>query len=101
MKVPAVLKIAIVLWVTTLCQPIAAQEKAVLALDNYFSALVRNGQFNGNVLVAENGRIIYEKSFGYADFSAKKLNEKNTSFPIASITKTFTSTPEIMLNFKC
>ena len=76
-----------------------AQDKR-LALDRYFSALNKAGQFNGNVLVAENGKAIYERSFGYADFSAKKLNTKNTAFAVASITKTFTSTAILQLHEK-
>jgi CubicO group peptidase (beta-lactamase class C family) len=66
-------------------------------LNTYFSALAENRQFNGNVLVAEKGKIIYEKSFGYADFPTKRLNTKNTAFPIASITKTITSTAVFQL----
>lgn len=62
------------------------------SLDKYFTALNNNQRFNGNVLVAENGKIIYEKSFGYADFANKKLNTNNSQFCIASITKTFTAT---------
>lgn len=68
-----------------------------IGLDNFFSTLSKNHQFNGNVLIAENGKIIYEKSFGYADFSSKKLNTKQTTFPIASITKTFTATAILQL----
>ena len=30
-------------------------------LDQYFSTLEKNQQFNGNILVAENGKIIYER----------------------------------------
>ena len=66
-------------------------------LNTFFSTLSKNGQFNGNVLIAENGNIIYEKSFGYADLSSKRLNTKQTSFAIASITKTFTSTAILQL----
>lgn len=66
-------------------------------LDNYFSVLSKNQQFNGNVLIAENGKIIYEKSFGYADFSIRKPSAANASFPIASITKTITSTAILQL----
>ncbi len=47
--------------------------------------------FNGNVLIAKNGQIIYQKSFGYADFTTKKLLDKNTMFDIGSITKEFTA----------
>lgn len=69
-------------------------------LDNYFSALSRNQQFNGNVLVAEGGIIIYENSFGFADFAQRKLNTKQSRFPIASITKTFTATAILQLKEK-
>jgi CubicO group peptidase (beta-lactamase class C family) len=69
-------------------------------LDKYFEKLYQAGLFNGNVLVAENGKIIYEKSFGYADYSIKKPNTMATSFPVASITKTFTSTAILQLQEK-
>lgn len=66
-------------------------------LDQYFSALAENKQFNGNVLIAENGKIFYQKSFGDADFSTHRKNNSKSSFPIASITKTFTSTGILQL----
>jgi hypothetical protein len=40
-------------------------------LNDFFQALADNQDFNGNILVAEKGKIVYEKSFGYADFRAK------------------------------
>ena len=61
-------------------------------LDRFFKALAQNQQFSGNVLVAERGKIIYEKSFGFADFAAKTKNTKSISFPIASVSKLFTAT---------
>jgi CubicO group peptidase (beta-lactamase class C family) len=67
------------------------------ALDNYFTRLHHYGAFNGNVLIAEKGKIIYEKSFGYADYSTKKLNTPNTSCPVASVTKTIVSTAILQL----
>ena len=67
-------------------------------LDKYFSQLYKYREFNGNVLIAEKGKVIYEKSFGYADFASKRLNKKKSTFPIASITKTFTATAILQLN---
>ncbi len=90
---------AILLFVLTTLNPLIAQ-KSVSTLDGYFTKLFENGQLNGNVLVADNGRIIYEKSFGYADFATKKLNSSKSSFPIASITKTFTATAILQLTEK-
>ncbi len=66
-------------------------------LDLFFIGLAKNKQFNGSVLIAEKGKIVYEKSFGYADFSSNKLNSLNSRFPIASITKTFTATAILKL----
>lgn len=73
-----------------------AQNKRA-ALDKYFSTLAKNQRLNGNVLVAENGNIVYQKSFGYADFGNKRLNTYSSTFPIMSITKTFTSTAILQL----
>ena len=69
-------------------------------LESYFSALAKNRQFTGNVLVAEKGKVIYEKSFGYAIPSTKRLNTIETQFRIASITKTFTATAILQLKEK-
>ena len=48
-------------------------------------------QFNGSVLVAEQGEIIYKKSFGYANREWKIPNTPNTKYRIASMTKQFTA----------
>lgn len=88
------LTIIFLTWLTTLGQNKRDN------LDNFFSTLSRNQQFNGNVLIAENGKIVYRKSFGYADFSNKQLNTGATTFPIASITKTFTATAILQLSEK-
>jgi CubicO group peptidase (beta-lactamase class C family) len=67
------------------------------SLDRYFSALIANDQFNGNVLVAENGKVIYQRSAGYSDFSTHTPNTKNTLFALASISKTITATAILQL----
>lgn len=69
-------------------------------LDQYFAALAANGRFSGNVLIAENGKTVYERSFGYADLVTKRPNTSQSSFPIASITKTITSTAIMQLKEK-
>ncbi|CAM4328766.1 serine hydrolase domain-containing protein [Pseudoalteromonas ostreae] len=48
-------------------------------------------QFNGNVLVAKQGKIIFEKSYGYANFEWDIKNTAETKFRIGSITKQFTA----------
>ncbi|RZK66900.1 MAG: serine hydrolase, partial [Pedobacter sp.] len=51
-------------------------------LDAYFSSLFKSEQFNGNVLIADNGNILYEKSFGLADIPNKRNLNTEASFPI-------------------
>lgn len=67
-----------------------AQQKA-----QKIDALVKQyhdyGQFNGSILVAENGKIIYKKGFGMANMEWGIPNEADTRFRIASITKQFTA----------
>lgn len=67
-------------------------------LDRYFTALHNNQQFSGTVLVAQNGKVIYEHSFGYANIFTKEKNAIQTTFPVASISKTMTATAILQLS---
>jgi len=69
-------------------------------LQKYFSALAQNQGFTGNVLIADHGKVVYEKSFGYADPATKRLNRLDTPFPVESITKTFVATSILQLQEK-
>jgi len=80
------------------CRPASAiAQGRVQDLDRYFRLLATNQDFNGNVLVAEHGKIIFERSFGYSDFSEHRLNRKDISFPIASVSKLLTATAILQL----
>ncbi len=69
-------------------------------LDSLFKSLYAYGQINGNVLVAENGIPIYQKSFGYSNFKTKTLNNENSGFSLASVSKVFTSIAILQLKEK-
>lgn len=69
-------------------------------IDDYFNALVKNQQFSGNVLVIDNNDVVYERSFGFSDHTAKKPNTLGITFPIASISKIFTATAILQLKEK-
>ncbi|HEY1406289.1 MAG TPA: serine hydrolase domain-containing protein [Spirochaetota bacterium] len=56
----------------------------------FHSLSVKNG-FNGNVLVSQQGRIIYESSFGYSDLRKRTPLNVKSSFQIASVSKQFTA----------
>ncbi|MCO5248831.1 MAG: beta-lactamase family protein [Chitinophagales bacterium] len=62
-------------------------------LDKYFS----NKHFNGNVLVAKKGAIIYEASFGVENIAADDSLTNQSLFQIASISKTFTAMAVMLL----
>ncbi|MEL6824535.1 MAG: serine hydrolase domain-containing protein, partial [Calditrichota bacterium] len=47
------------------------------------------GQFNGAALVAKDGKVIYEKGFGMANFEWQIPNTPQTKFRIGSVTKQF------------
>lgn len=69
----------------------AAEEKA-----RRIEALVRAyhdvGQFNGSVLVAEKGAVLFKKGYGLANMEWGIANASDTRFRLGSITKQFTAT---------
>ncbi len=60
-------------------------------LDNYFSSLEENNEFMGSVSVSKNGVILYSKIVGFSDIEKKIKADKNSTYRIGSISKTFTS----------
>jgi CubicO group peptidase (beta-lactamase class C family) len=66
-------------------------------LDSLFSALYTTGQFSGNVLIAENGKALYQKSFGMADIEKQTPIDPGTRFLLGSVSKQFTAAAIIML----
>ncbi len=61
-----------------------------IAEDFYDSSLKRTG-FNGGMLVAKKGQIVFEQYNGFAHLKGKDSITANTPFHIASTTKTFTA----------
>ncbi|GLR19521.1 serine hydrolase domain-containing protein [Portibacter lacus] len=49
------------------------------------------GEFNGALLVANEGKVIYQEGFGYANMEWNIPNQSDTKFRIGSITKQFTA----------
>ncbi len=64
------------------------QQHTIQQLDAVLSELYKTDRFNGTVLYAENGKIVYQKAFGIADLSGKPL-QINAAFNLASISKQF------------
>jgi len=60
-------------------------------IDKIIRLYSENAGFNGSVLVAHNGKLIYKNGFGFANMEWKIPNETDTKFRIASVTKPFTA----------
>ena len=58
-------------------------------LDKIFDSVFKATEPGGAVLIAKDGKIIYEKGFGVEDITTKKLIDNNTLFNVGSISKTF------------
>jgi CubicO group peptidase (beta-lactamase class C family) len=70
-----------------------AQQNDTLAqkLDEYLVSANKFYKFNGSALIAEKGKIILQKSYGYKNVATHTLNDSNSIFQIGSVTKQFTS----------
>ena len=60
-------------------------------LDTFFNQLSEENKINGNVLVPENGKVVFSRSFGYADIETNLPNTDQTRFNMASVSKPFTA----------
>lgn len=69
-----------------------AQEKPIAkAIDAYVQPYVESGNFAGDVLVKMNGKIVFEKAYGFADRERRIRNTPRTRFHIASVSMQFTA----------
>ncbi|MDR7372478.1 serine hydrolase [Flavobacterium aquidurense] len=67
-----------------------AQDKAK-KIDQLLSKYKEYGQFNGSALVAENGKVILKKGYGFANMEWDIPNQPDTKFRLGSISKQFTA----------
>ncbi|RYE22081.1 MAG: class A beta-lactamase-related serine hydrolase, partial [Sphingobacteriaceae bacterium] len=72
-------------------------EKADKRIDAFMQNLHKHNGFNGNVLVAKGGKILYENSFGWANYLTRDSLKLNSQFELASVSKTMTGTAILML----
>ncbi len=60
-------------------------------IDKLVSTFAEYGKFNGSVLVADKGNVIYKKGFGLANMEWSIPNQPDTKHRLGSITKQFTA----------
>jgi CubicO group peptidase (beta-lactamase class C family) len=66
-----------------------AQTDKIKGIDTLMNAAHQAGVFNGTILIAENGKTIYQSSFGFADAKKATNLTKDYRFNIGSISKEF------------
>ena len=69
-------------------------------VDSIISNLASNNKFSGVVLIAEDGKVKYNKAVGYIDYANQKALNKNSIFELASVSKQFTSMTIMMVKEK-
>jgi CubicO group peptidase (beta-lactamase class C family) len=91
--------LALVALATTSAAPPAPApgDRAARAIDTYCKPLAARGDLSGQLLVARNGKVVVERSFGMANAELGVAVTPDTRFNIASVTKPMTSTIAIQL----
>jgi CubicO group peptidase (beta-lactamase class C family) len=94
--------------VKTLVQPVtytpppptlnnAEKEKYTAIATRYFDSVLRRTSYNGGILIAKNGVVVYEKYIGFKNPHLKDSLTADIPFQIASTSKTFTSAAVLQL----
>src|SRR5690606_30822698 len=63
----------------------------------FMKKLHQRSGFNGNVLIAKGGKIIYKNTFGWADYLHKDSLKFTSTFELASVSKPLTATGIMLL----
>ena len=74
-----------------------AQQNYFSLLDDFMKAEAAINHFNGNVLVAKSGNIVFQKSFGHSNFHNKQPLNNQSVFELASVSKQFTAMGILLL----
>jgi len=80
-----------------MCKCMIAQDSTTKKLDALITAYANMGRFNGSALVAQQGKILLRKGYGLKNADDHSVNDANTKFQVASVTKTFTSAAVLKL----
>ena len=66
-------------------------------IDEFMMKLHKKSGFNGNVLIAKKGKIIYQNSFGWADYLHRDSLRIDSKFELASVSKPMTALAVLQL----
>ena len=77
--------------------PHSVTQNVSVKIDSLLKRIHKRHDFNGSILVAKNGKLIFTEEYGYADFNKKTEIDKNSVFQLASVSKQFTATAILIL----
>ncbi len=97
MAVVAIVAASIVYLHPTFTSKPAAKAGPINAIDRFISSAAQHQAFSGTVLIAQNGKILLDKGYGWADQGQRQLNKPSTRFRIGSITTQFTAMAILLL----
>ena len=66
------------------------RDSTAARIDALVADAVERDEFSGVILVSRGGEVLYDKSFGFADWELRVPNQPQTRFGVGSITKSFT-----------
>ncbi len=72
----------------------------IKTLDSTLTVLHRQAMFNGAVLLADHGKVLYKKAFGKADIATSMPLQTTSAFNLASVSKQFIAMMVMMLEEK-
>ena len=79
------------------CARILFAQNGIPQVDSFLTRMHAGGKFNGGVLIAEKGKIVFTRCLGYADVEKRIPNSLAARFDIASVSKTFTAVAILQL----
>jgi CubicO group peptidase (beta-lactamase class C family) len=92
MKIYKSISLILVFVVSSFIVKAQQNDSITQKLDEYLISANKFHKFNGSALIAQQEKILFQKSYGYKNFARHVLNDSNTIFQIGSITKQFTAT---------
>ncbi|CAI8811610.1 serine hydrolase domain-containing protein [Chryseobacterium sp. IT-36CA2] len=82
--------------ISLIIQLVSCKQHPGDVVNEYYS----KGEFNGSVLIVKNGQIVCDTALGFRNIEKGLKADKNTSFYIASLSKSFTAAAILMLEQK-
>ncbi len=78
-------------------ESIKIPKSEVQNIQKYFTEFVNKRRFNGHIIVAKKGKVVFDTTSGYSNIRKKIKLEKNSVIQLASITKPITATVILQL----